>query len=84
MGQLEGYYTDKDGITHNYYKPVEPFLLTSHHTAIKEFLDNAAIDEVISQSDVALLLEDEPKASRLYGLVKNHKPIKPGRKIPEL
>ena len=84
MGQLEDSYIDKDGITHNYYKPVEPFLLTSHHTAIKEFLDKAVSDDVISKSDATLLLEDEPKASRLYGLVKTHKPIKPGHTIPDL
>ena len=30
------------------------------------------------------MLDDEPRASRLYGLVKNHKPIKSGHKIPGL
>ena len=84
MRQLEDSYEDKNGVTHQYYQPVDQFLLTSHHTVIKDFLDCAAKEEVITKADVALLLEDEPRASRLYGLVKNHKPIKPGRTIPEL
>ena len=84
MAQLEDSYVDKQGQTHQYYQPVEPFLLTTHHTAIKDFLDGAVNDGVITQSDAALLLDEEPKAGRLYGLVKNHKPIKPGNKIPDL
>ena len=82
--QLEDSYVDEQGETHHYYQPVEPFLLTTHHSAIKDFLDGAAIDGVITEADVALLLDEEPKASRLYGLVKNHKPIKQGQKIPDL
>ena len=72
MRQLEDSYTDKQGVTHKYYQQVDPFILTSHHSSIKDFLDGAAKDGVISSSDVTLLLDDEQKASRLYGLVKNH------------
>ena len=67
-----------------YYKPVKPFLLTTHHSAIKDYLEGAVKDGVITSSDAALLLVEEPKVSRLYGLVKNHKPIKTGNKIPDL
>ena len=41
-------------------------------------------DELITKADASLLLDDEPSAGRLYGLVKNHKPIKPGCNIPDL
>ena len=44
MRQLEDSNEDKGGIIHKYYQPVEPFMLISHHTVIKEFLDGAAND----------------------------------------
>ena len=70
MKQLEDSYQDKQGVTHQYYKPVELFLLRTHHSAIKDYLEGAVKDGVITSSDAALLLDEEPKASRLYGLVK--------------
>ena len=84
MRQLESSYEDTQCVTYQYYQPFDKILLTSHYTVINDFLDGAEKDKVITKSDDALLLYDEPRVSRLYGLVKNHKPIKPGHTIPEL
>ena len=84
MKQLENFHTDKNGKNHYYYQPVEPFLLTTHQGIIKDYLNKAVEDELITKADASLLLDDEPSAGRLYGLVKNHKPIKPGCNIPDL
>ena len=84
MKQIENFHIDKNGEKQYHYHPVEPFLLTTHHGIIKDYLEESVKDGLITKADASLLLEDEPKAAHLYGLVKNQKPIKPGSKIPEL
>ena len=76
---------DENGEEQTYYEgPVAGMLVDEQYLKIKKFLDESAENDIISKKDAKNLLPQEPAAGRLYGLVKNHKKIEEGEKIPPL
>jgi len=66
-------------ITRKYYEPVPPELLAQHHDLIREVIETGLEDGEITGEEAVAMIPSEPRAGRLYGLAKDHKPFS---KIP--
>ena len=78
-------FLDENGEVKRYYAgPIAGMCVDHYYNQIKEFLEESAKKEIISESDAKNLLPQEPTPGRFYGLVKNQKAIPDGDKIPPL
>ena len=68
-----------------YYEgPMAGMYVDQNYLQIKRFLDQSAEEGIITTTDAKNLLPEQPTPGRFYGLVKNHKEIQEGEKIPPL
>ena len=83
VGQmLNETFQDENGEVKRYYAgPIAGMFVDHHYNQIKEFLEESAKKEIISESDAKNLLPEEPTPGRFYGLVKNHKANQDGLKL---
>ena len=51
---------------------------------VKEAVEMGVREGYINPEDGAIMVPDKPCAGRLYGNVKDHKPVEPGKNIPKL
>ena len=66
------------------YKKIDESVIREHYGNIKKVIDNGLNMELFNKRTANALLPKEPKSGRLYGLVKDHKPIPVNERIPPL
>ena len=82
--KLKELFVDKDGIEKDKY------IKCKESDLKKQWLQDQKIDDqgrdagYISESDAKMMVPEKPKAGRLYGVVKDHKSLSEGSKIPKL
>ena len=74
--------TNQDGSVLSVYRQIDKVMVSVHYNKIKEALEDAVVDEIIDKKLADQLLPDQPGEARGYGLIKVHKGIAEGKKIP--
>ena len=82
--KLSEQFVDASGVMAPKYEPVGLNELRQGHSIIKDIVSEGEQCGYISTPDAALMVPVEPRPGRLYGLVKDHKPVVPGTGIPPL
>ena len=77
-------YVAPDGTTKPKYVKVTKKDLKLQHQRIEKLVEKGVDKGFICPEDAALMVPPEPAAGRLYGLVKDHKPVNPETGIPPL
>ena len=85
MGEkLKQTYVAPDGSVKPKFVKVTKKTIAEHHAKIKDLVAEGVDRGFITPEDAALMVPDVPTPDRLYGLVKDHKPINPETGIPDL
>ena len=74
--------TNQDGSVLSVYRQIDQVMVKVHYNRIKEALEDAVVDETIDKKLADQLLPDQPAEARGYGLIKVHKGVAEGKKIP--
>ena len=73
--KLQEKYIDSQGLWKPKYIQVDEKVLKEHWNIIKQLVIEGSIKGYISEQDAKLMITEEPRCGRLYGLVKDHKPV---------
>ena len=79
---LQSKVTLKDGSVIKVYEEVQMSLLKSQHATIKNCIENAVDNSLITKEIGKAMVTDEPAEGRAYAMPKAHKEIREGRKLP--
>ena len=82
--KLDEKFVDRDGAVKNKYVKCTEKQLKKQWQEVKTAVEYGRSRGFISEEDAKVMVPELPKAGRLYGLVKDHKPVPAGRKIPKL
>ena len=77
-------FVDKDGNEKDKYVRCSEKEMKDQWEEIKKAVELGVKEGFIHPEDAAVMVPEKPKAGRLYGLVKDHKPVMPGSNIPKL
>ena len=82
--KLKETFTNSAGIVMPKYEEVNSSHLNQNWQLVNEIVIEGEQCGYISRADANLMVPESPRPGRLYGLVKDHKPVAPGKKISPL
>ena len=82
--KLKEKFTDRGGEEKDKYVKCSEKQLRTQWQEIKKAVTKGRTEGIISDDDANLMVPEKPKPGRLYGLVKDHKPLAPDSNIPKL
>ena len=82
--KLKEKFVDRDGEERDKYVRCSDKQLRTQWQEIKKAVTKGRSEGIISDEDANIMIPENPKPGRLYGLVKDHKPIDPNTNIPKL
>ena len=81
---MEEVFIDREGQEKPKYLKVSEKDLKRQWQEVLRVVEVGRKIEFISEEDANIMSPEKPKPGRLYGLVKDHKPLEPGSSIPKL
>ena len=82
--KLKDTFVGKDGEVMQKYSRVDSKDLQTSWTRVRDIVKEGQQCGYIYDANAAMMVPDSPKPGRLYGLVKDHKPVDPNSGIPPL
>ena len=82
--KLKEKFVGPDGVERDKYVKIVEKELKAQWKEVKEVVELGVSRGYITPEDGAIMVPDKPCAGRLYGNVKDHKPVPPGKNIPKL
>ena len=81
---LEASLVDSEGVENKCYQLIDKDTVEKHHTDIKRIIKYGLNQELYNKRVADSLLPKEASCGRLYGLLKDHKCVQEGKKIPPM
>ena len=75
---------DDNGVQKSCYEKIDMSLISKHHIEIKRFVKLGLQEGLYDKRIADALVPKEPSCGRLYGLLKDHKPLINGNRIPPI